>query len=86
MILLQYGMNEISIIESNFSSASHLFSPFSLRLGLCFMLGNDVTPVQAKELRSLLQCSHMSSLKELLLDDNELESEGAITIAEAVKV
>jgi hypothetical protein len=50
------------------------------------ILGNDVTPDQAKELRDLLQCPHMSSLKELHLDDNELESEGAVFIAAGVKV
>jgi hypothetical protein len=50
------------------------------------ILGNDVSPGEAKDLRDLLQCPHMSSLKELYLDDNELESEGAVFIAEGVKV
>ena len=38
------------------------------------------------ELRDLLRCPHMHSLRELSLDDNELESEGAVYIAEGVQV
>jgi hypothetical protein len=45
-----------------------------------------VAAAQAEELKNLLQCSHMQSLKELHLDDNEIESEGAVFLAEGVKV
>lgn len=51
-----------------------------------FLVGNDVAAAQATELNNLLQCSHMQSLKELYLDDNEIESEGAVFLAEGVKV
>ena len=40
----------------------------------------------AKELRDLLRCPHMHGLKELSLDDNELESEGAVFISEGIQV
>ena len=45
-----------------------------------------MSSAQAEELRDLLQCSHMHSLKELYLDDNELESEGAVFLSEGIKV
>lgn len=48
--------------------------------------GNDVSSTLAEELKNLLQCPHMHSLKELYLDDNELESEGAVFLSEGMKV
>ena len=48
--------------------------------------GNDVSAKQAKELSELLSLPHMRNLKELCLDDNEIESDGAICIAKGVKV
>ena len=45
-----------------------------------------MSPTQAEELKNLLQCPHMHSLKELYLDDNELESEGAVSLSEGMKV
>ena len=45
-----------------------------------------MTATQANELAELLALPHMEGLRELSLDDNELESEGAVLIAKGVKV
>ena len=45
-----------------------------------------MSSTQAEELKNLFQCPHMHSLKELYLDDNELESEGAVFLSEGMKV
>ena len=45
-----------------------------------------MTAAQAQELASLLSMPHMNGLRELSLDDNELESEGAVCLAKGVRV
>ena len=45
-----------------------------------------MTAAQAQELAELLSMPHMNGLRELSLDDNELESEGAVCLAKGVRV
>mmetsp|Transcript_22072 Transcript_22072/g.21330 ORF Transcript_22072/g.21330 Transcript_22072/m.21330 type:complete len:491 (-) Transcript_22072:355-1827(-) len=55
------------------------------RLEYLDLSGNDMEAEQAEELSTLLQSPHMSGLKDLSIDDNEIGSEGAVFLAEGVK-
>jgi Ran GTPase-activating protein 1 len=46
--------------------------------------GNDLTAEQAEQLAGIFSDGKLSGLKHLSLDDNELESEGAIAIAKGI--
>ena len=68
------------------SYLTNFYSPFSTTHSALSPVGNDMTAVQAQELAELLLLPHMSGLRELSLDDNELESEGAVFLAKGVRV
>ena len=68
------------------SYLTNFYAPFSTTHSALSPVGNDMTAVQAQELAELLLLPHMNGLRELSLDDNELESEGAVFLAKGVRV
>ena len=57
----------------------HIFQQLTI-----FLKGNDITADQCEIFAKLLNHSCMSQLKEIALDDNEIESTGIILIAESI--
>lgn len=69
-------------VSALFSSLSS--TPFPSLLKVLDISGNDLTSEDCEGIAGIL--GNLASLEELLLDDNDIESEGANTLAEALNV